>query len=89
MTALSISLPDNVVEKSTAAANQLGISRTAFIRLAISHELKRLSTEKEQNKMGKALAQMHNDPAYQNQSYEIEAGFSEDMLPEEEAWWIK
>lgn len=80
MKALSIALPNRMITQSTEAANELGISRTAFIKLAIAHELKRLAIEKKQRAMGHALAQMHNNPDYLKEAQRIENEFAEDNI---------
>ncbi|BBJ31128.1 hypothetical protein RAS_02370 [Rickettsia asiatica] len=45
MTSLSITLPDNIAKASNEIAKKLGLSRTAFIRQAIIHELDILQSQ--------------------------------------------
>ncbi|NNM59743.1 MAG: ribbon-helix-helix protein, CopG family [Legionellales bacterium] len=64
-TQLSITLPDTMANASSRAARHLGISRTAFIRQAIAHELAILQKKEEIEGITRALLAMQADPTYQ------------------------
>ena len=39
LTVISLKLPDELAQKSTKAAEKMGVSRAEFIRVALEHEL--------------------------------------------------
>ena len=90
MTTLSIVLPDNLAKASKNVAHRLGVSRTQFIRQAISHELESVSSQFEQESMVNSIVAMKNCKAYLTESEEITEGLNS-ILPTEEkrAWWNK
>lgn len=84
---LSITLPDTVANASSQAARHLGISRTAFIRQAIAHELAMLHKKEKLAGIIGALLAMQADPAYQ-QELELWDNANSPELPEEsDEWW--
>lgn len=90
MTAISINIPDALAQASQEAAHQLGISRNHFIRLAITHELKQIRIQQEQQAMAKAFKIMESSPDYLAESKEIDKNLNS-ILPDEdeEGWWKK
>ena len=90
MTAISINIPEALAQASQEAAQQLGISRNQFIRLAIAHELKQLRAQQEQQAMAKAFKIMESSPDYLTESQEIDKNLNT-ILPDEdeENWWKK
>ena len=83
MTTLSIVLPDYLANESKKVAQRLGVSRTQFIRQAISHELESLNTQFEQEAMVNSILAMKNCQAYLKESEEITQGLNS-ILPTEE-----
>ncbi len=87
MNTLSINFPDDLVEASQRAAEELGISRTQFIRQAVVHELKNYRKQRELKAMATAFAAMNKHPEYLKESKEIEENLNT-LLPEEaDQWW--
>lgn len=89
MTALSIHLPDNLAKASQVAASRLGISRTEFIRQAISHEIENLSARAELEAMAKSFSVMKQHKAYTKEAKQIDKNFNIDLPDEEDSWWKK
>jgi predicted transcriptional regulator len=88
MTTLSIVLPDYLANESKKVAQRLGVSRTHFIRQAISHELETLNTQFEQKAIIDSVLAMKDCEEYLKESDEITEGLNS-ILPteEEKAWW--
>jgi metal-responsive CopG/Arc/MetJ family transcriptional regulator len=89
MTTLSISVPATLAQASQDAAQQLGVSRTQFIRLAITHELKNLERELEQEAMAKSMTAMKNSKAYLLEAEEITSQLNSTLPKEKSKWWAK
>jgi metal-responsive CopG/Arc/MetJ family transcriptional regulator len=87
MTALSISLPDNLAIASQKAARQLGISRIAFIRQAIQHELEALAKHDEQQHLARALLALQTDPHSLQEMQVLEESAFPPLPDEEDEWW--
>ncbi len=87
MTALSISLPDNLAIASQKAARQLGISRIAFIRQAIQHELEALAKRDEQQHLAQALLALQADPHSLQEIQDLDGSVFSELPDEEEEWW--
>lgn len=63
MTNISITIPDDIAKASNEVAKKLGLSRTAFIRQAIIHELDNLQSKFEQEwiiKSFNAMIRIHS-----------------------------
>ena len=88
-TALSINLPENMADASKQASLKLGISRTQFIRRAISHELKRLEREDALDAMVEAFTAMNKDPDYLAEAQDIDESSSAPLPDDEDEWWTK
>lgn len=90
MTSISINIPETLAQASQEAAQELGISRNHFIRLAITHELKQIRAQQEQQAMAKAFKIMESSPEYLAESKEIDQSLNT-ILPDEdeEDWWKK
>lgn len=87
MMAISLQLPDELVEQSTRHASQLGISHAEFIRQALRHEIARVQQQQDQIAMAASFRAMRDHPAYLAESNELDEGFME-ILPEDtEEWW--
>jgi metal-responsive CopG/Arc/MetJ family transcriptional regulator len=86
MTTLSIILPDALANESKKVARRLGLSRTQFIRQAISHELENFNTQFEQEAMVKSILAMKNCQVYLKESEEVMEGLNSTLPTEEEKW---
>lgn len=89
MTPLSINLSDNLAKASQKAAEQLGVSRTHFIRQAIVHELESFRTQLELEAIAKAIQEMKKSKAYLEESKEITEGFWSELPKDKDEWWKK
>lgn len=89
MTSLSINLPDNLAQASQLAANDLGISRTQFIRQAIIHELENYRAEQEQKAMAQSMVAMKKNKKYLSEADELMNGLASNLEDEKEQWWNK
>jgi predicted transcriptional regulator len=87
MTAISMNLPDELAVQSSSMAKQLGMSRTAFIRQALQHELQRVERQQDEAAIAADLRRLADNRTYMAESEAIEAGFND--LPEDDAecWW--
>ena len=84
---LSISLPDTMANASSQAARHLGISRTAFIRQAIAHELAVLKKKEELEGITRSLLAMQADPTYQQEVEFLESSYYPELPEEPDEWW--
>jgi len=89
MTSLSITIPDDIAKASNDIAKKLGLSRTAFIRQAIIHELDNLQSKFEQEDIIKSFNAMKKSPEYLEEAEEIMNGLNSELLEEDEEWWSK
>ena len=87
MKSLSINLPDNIFKASSKAAKKLGVSRTAFIKRAIVHELEEFDAELEQKAVVESLNAMKKSKKYMIELEEIDNGLSSSLPEESEEWW--
>lgn len=87
MTALSLTLPDPMVKASTAAAKRLGLSRTQFIRQAITHELQQIQARQEIEAMAHCLVAMNKDRAYLKAVAEMDHDFDVELPDEGKSRW--
>jgi metal-responsive CopG/Arc/MetJ family transcriptional regulator len=89
MMTLSLALPDNLATSAQAAAGELGVSRTEFIRRAIQHELDRYEMEREQAEMAKSFKAMKKSKTYMEESDEIMSGLDMQLPKDKNEWWKK
>lgn len=89
MTTLSIILPENLAKASQELAQELGLSRTEFIRQAIAHEIKWVKAKFEEKAMVNSMLAMKNDPGYIELLETIEDEFGSELPDEEDEWWNK
>ncbi|HLB43146.1 MAG TPA: ribbon-helix-helix domain-containing protein [Gammaproteobacteria bacterium] len=89
MATLSISLSQDLAKASKEAAGKLGISRTQFIRQAISHELEHFQLQLEQAAIVRSIAAMKKSKTYLKEFEEIIGEFSMDFPEDGEEWWNK
>jgi metal-responsive CopG/Arc/MetJ family transcriptional regulator len=89
MTALSINISEKLARESTKAAEELGISRTEFIRRAIKHEITNYKRYAEQEIIGETLCAMEEQRKYKIISEEIDDNLNSSPPDEEEEWWSR
>ncbi|MGX6960058.1 MAG: ribbon-helix-helix protein, CopG family [Rickettsia endosymbiont of Pentastiridius leporinus] len=89
MTTLSITIPDNIAKLSNEVAKKLGLSRTAFIRQAIIHELENLQSKFEQDDIIKSFNAMKKSKAYLEEVEEVMCSLNSELPEQEEQWWSK
>jgi len=87
MIALSIHLPDPLAKASQQAAEELGISRTQFIRQALIHELESYETQRERTAMAKSFKKMSKNTHYLKELSSIDNDLSDALPDDKEAWW--
>ncbi|MBY0544059.1 MAG: hypothetical protein K2Q14_00740 [Gammaproteobacteria bacterium] len=84
---LSITLPDTMANDSSKVARHLGISRTAFIRQAIAHELAIVKKKEELDGITRALLAMQSDSAYQQEAEFWDSADYPELPEESDEWW--
>ncbi len=87
MAAISLKLPDDLAEESKILAEQLGITRTEFIRQALRHEVREIKAKIERQAMAEALEAMREDPDYLQESEQLETGLAHPFPNEPDHWW--
>ncbi|HJD56335.1 MAG TPA: ribbon-helix-helix domain-containing protein [Rickettsia endosymbiont of Pyrocoelia pectoralis] len=86
MVSLSITLSDDIAKASNETAKKLGLSRTAFIRQAIIHELDHSQSRLEHDSIIKSFAAMKKSKEYLKEAIQITDTLNTE-LPKEK-WWI-
>lgn len=81
MQAISLKLPESVLQASTEAAQSLGINRSEFIRQAIQNETRRMRKKR----LAQAWGELSRDPRFMAEFEEWEASTVADGLADEEA----
>jgi predicted transcriptional regulator len=89
MTSLSITLPNDIAKASNEIAKKLGISRTAFIRQAVVHELNNFQTQIEQDDIIKSFTAMKESKQYLEEAEELIESLNSALPKESEEWWNK
>lgn len=89
MSAISVKLPDSLLQESTQIAEEMGLSRSELIRLALVHEITHFKAAKERQAMAESLRAMKQDSNYLTQSDELDAGLNDVLPPETEQWWSR
>lgn len=87
MIAISLKLPDELVEESTRLADELGITRTELIRQALRHELARVQREQELKAMAASFRAMRGSETYLAETCELDNGLAEALPDHAEDWW--
>lgn len=87
MIAISLKLPDELVEASTRLADRLGITRTELIRQALRHELARIQQQQELTAMAASFCAMRDSATYLAEIRELDEGFTEALPDDAEDWW--
>lgn len=87
MVAISLKLPDGLIEESTRLANRLGITHAQLIQQALQRELLDIQREKEQRAMASSLRAMRDDRDYLAEADSLDQEFAETLADEPEAWW--
>ena len=70
MKLMSLKLSDQIFARSTEIAKKLGISRMAFVRQAVEHEIERIEKRQELEAMASSLAAIKAKPEYWEDSTE-------------------
>jgi metal-responsive CopG/Arc/MetJ family transcriptional regulator len=89
MTSLSVILPANIADASNEAAKKLGISRTAFIRKAIVHELDNFKAQLEETEIIRSFNAMKKSKKYLKEAEDIVESMFSDLPKEKDEWWSK
>jgi len=97
MTALCLHLPEELLKDCEEATQKLGMSRSRFIRIAISHEIDRIRQETAVDKILHTYKVMENIPKYQRNTQNFKDWLKDEILNEEldkidfdgEDWWTK
>ena len=87
MAAISLKLPDDLARESKEIADRIGITRTELIRQALRHELAAIEARLEREAMAAGLEKMRDDPAYQDESRQLDNGLAEHLPEEPDSWW--
>ncbi len=76
MIAISLKLPEGLIQQSDQLAKQLGLSRTALIRQALRHEIQRSRRDLERQAILSDLAHLAADPIYLADIEELDSDLS-------------
>jgi metal-responsive CopG/Arc/MetJ family transcriptional regulator len=87
MVAISLQLPDDLVEETARLANRLGITHAQLIQQALQHELLDIQHEQQQRAMASSLRAMRDDRDYITEADSLDQQFAEPLADEPEAWW--
>ena len=66
MKSLLLSFPENLISESDKAADQLGISRSEFIRKSVVHELQELAKNTRENNIISSFTAFKSNPITNN-----------------------
>ncbi|OGT59072.1 MAG: hypothetical protein A3F43_06015 [Gammaproteobacteria bacterium RIFCSPHIGHO2_12_FULL_42_10] len=88
-TMLSINLPDPLAKASQEAAAKIGISRTAFIRQAITHEITLLHARLEEEAIIKSMKAMKQSKQYLKEANDSMRSLEINLPKDKEKWWRK
>lgn len=86
MPTLTVKMPEPLAKESQQAAENLGMTRSAFIRQALEHELANIRADQERQHMAASFRAMAASPDYMRESEMLDQGLG-DSLPEEADWW--
>ena len=88
MKSLLLSFPEILISKSDKAANQLGVSRSEFVRQAVIHELEKLAKRTKENNIISSFEAMKKSDIYSKESNLLDDGLAENIdIDEEDVWW--
>ena len=87
MTTLSIILPETLAKASQEVAGKLGVSRTQFIRQAITHEIANYQAQLEEEAIVRSISAMKNNKAYLAETEKITTKLNSDLPKDGEDWW--
>ena len=86
MKSMSLKLSDQIFAQSAETAKKLGISRMAFVRQAVEHEIERIEKQQELEAIASSLAAIKAKPEYWQDTTEWQN--LPDPIPESDtAWW--
>lgn len=87
MTAISISLPNKLASQSKHIASELGLSRSEFIRMAITHEIERTKKEMQLNSVISAFKRMKKSDEYRREAEQLDTAFDDELGNDIDDWW--
>ncbi len=87
MIALSIKLPDTLAEASRATARKLGMTRSEFIRRALTHEIEQVEAKLERRALAESLANMGRNWHASLAAEQLDQAMDESLPHEKENWW--
>ena len=74
MPTLTVKLPEPLARESQQAAEDLGMTRSAFIRQALEHELENIRADQERQNMAASFRAMAASPDYMCESELLDQG---------------
>ena len=85
---LLLSFPEVLIRKSDKAANQLGVSRSEFIRQSVIDELNKLTKQTKETNIISSFNAMKKSNEYLKESEILDDGFAEKInIDEDDKWW--
>tara|TARA_R110000744_G_scaffold255676_1_gene371146 strand:+ start:379 stop:648 length:270 start_codon:yes stop_codon:yes gene_type:complete len=88
MKSLLLSFPVPLISESNKAANQLGISRSEFIRQSVIHELQILAKKTRETNIISSFNAMKKSNEYLKESTILDDGLVEEInIDENDEWW--
>lgn len=87
MKSVSLRLSDQLISQSADIARKLGISRMAFVRQAIEHEIERVQKNQELDAMKESFMAMKATPNYWANHKEWQDTVEESLPSADEVWW--
>jgi metal-responsive CopG/Arc/MetJ family transcriptional regulator len=88
MKSLLLSFPEILISESDKAADQLGISRSEFIRKSVVHELQILAKNTRENNIISSFNAMKKSDEYLKENKILDDGLVEEInIDEDDKWW--
>jgi metal-responsive CopG/Arc/MetJ family transcriptional regulator len=88
MKSLLLSFPEILISESDKAAEQLGISRSEFIRKSVIHELQKLTKKTRENNIIISFNAMKKSDDYLKENVILDDGLVEEInFDEDDKWW--
>jgi len=79
MVAISLKLPDDLIEESTRIARSLGMTPAQLMHQALRHELLHLQREQQQRAMTSSFSAMRTDQGYLAEVDALDQALAEDL----------
>lgn len=88
MKSLLLFFPEILISESDKAADQLGISRSEFIRKSVIHELQKLTKNTIENNIISSFNAMKKSDEYLKENKILDDGLVEEInIDEDDKWW--